>query len=153
MLFHRFHNEIYRFAARRLGDRDAGQDVAAETFADAFASIHRFRWQGVPFEAWLYTIARRRTVDHLRANARRQTEELRDRPAPDHSDGVIESTRLREVIAQLPPTEREVVELRFMEDLDVAETALRLGKRAGAVRIAQHRALAHLRFALSEGPS
>src|SRR6266487_4529870 len=57
MLFDQFHDEIYRFATRRLGDPFAGQDAAAETFADAFGSIKRYESRGLPFEAWLYTIA------------------------------------------------------------------------------------------------
>src|SRR5258708_5872714 len=70
MLFGRFHDEIYRFATRRLGDPAAGQDAAADTFADAFGGIHRFQFRGAPFEAWLYTIARRRVADQLRRRAR-----------------------------------------------------------------------------------
>ena len=154
MLFHRFHDEIYRFATRRLRDPHAGQDVAAETMADAFSSIHRFRWRGVPFEAWLYTIARRRIVDRLRAGAKERREEVpADAATPDHSDAIVETARVRAAIAALPPTERDVVELRFMEDLDVEQTALRLGKRAGAVRVTQHRALARLRVALAGATS
>jgi RNA polymerase sigma-70 factor, ECF subfamily len=153
MLFKRFHEEIYRYATRRLGDPDAGQDVAAETMADAFSGIHRFRWRGVPFEAWLYTIARRRSVDRLRSQVREPRDDIpADASLPDHSDAVVESARIRAAIAELPPTERDVVELRFMEDLDVEQTALRLGKRAGAVRVAQHRALVRLRASL-EGAS
>src|SRR6266508_3826081 len=65
MLVERFHDEIYRFAARRLGDPVAGQDAAADTFADAFGAIRRFEFKGAPFEAWLYTIARPRVTDQL----------------------------------------------------------------------------------------
>jgi len=152
MLFHRFHDEIYRFATRRLGDPDAGQDVAAETMADVFAGLGRFRWRGVPFEAWLYTIARRRTVDRLRARARNGHEEFpADVAVSDHSDAIVDAARVRAAIADLPRAERDVVELRFMEDLDVEQTALRLGKRPGAVRVAQHRAIARLRVALDGG--
>ena len=152
VLFHRFHDEIYRFATRRLRDPEAGQDVAAETMADAFSSIGRFRWRGVPFEAWLYTIARRRVVDRLRAAARERGHEISDvASVADHSDSIVDAARIRAAIAELPPTERDVVELRFMEDLDVEQTARRLGKRAGAVRVAQHRGLARLRVALDEG--
>src|ERR1051326_4186866 len=106
MLFQCFPDEIYRYATRRLGDPDAGQDVAAETMADAFSSIHRFRWLGVPFEAWLYTIARRRSVDRLRSRARDRREEVpADASVPDHSEAIVESAQIRAAIAELPPTE------------------------------------------------
>jgi RNA polymerase sigma-70 factor (ECF subfamily) len=54
------------------------------------------------------------------------------------------------LIARLPETERDVIELRFMEDLDVEQTALRLGKQPGAVRVAQHRGLLRLRTMVNE---
>lgn len=146
-LFNRFHDEIYRFAARRLGDPSLGQDVAADTFVDAFGALGRFAWRGVPFEAWLYTIARRRIADQMRARTRRARAESQEQAAfhDDHSRGVIDSVDMREMISKLPGAERDVIELRFMEDLDVEQTASRLGKRPGAVRVAQHRALARLR--------
>jgi RNA polymerase sigma-70 factor (ECF subfamily) len=155
MLFDRFHDEIYRFATRRIGDPVAGQDAAAETFADAFKGIPRYEQTGAPFEAWLYTIARRRIVDQIRIRARHDHAEL----SPDdslqpsfggHESSVIDGLLLRALIARLPESERDVVELRFMEDLDVEQTALRLGKQPGAVRVAQHRALIKLRTMMHE---
>lgn len=153
MLFSRFHDEIYRFATRRLGDPVAGQDAAAETFADAFTAIPRFHWRGFRFEAWLYTIARRRVADQLRARSRAEraaTPQGPD-PQPDPAGGVLETMRVRDAIARLPGGERDVIELRFMEDLDVAQTALRLDRSEGAIRVAQHRGLQRLRALLSEG--
>jgi RNA polymerase sigma-70 factor, ECF subfamily len=155
MLFDRFHDEIYRFATRRIGDPTAGQDAAADTFADAFRGIHKFQHTGAPFEAWLYTIARRRIADQVRARARHDHAEL---PADEafspasngHEGSVVDAMLLRALIARLPESERDVVELRFMEDLDVEQTALRLGRQPGAVRVAQHRALMKLRTMMHE---
>ena len=155
MLFERFHDEIYRFATRRIGDPVAGQDAAAETFADAFRGINKFEQTGAPFEAWLYTIARRRIVDQIRSRARHDHAELLGNealaPASNgHESSVVDAMLLRALIARLPETERDVVELRFMEDLDVEQTAVRLGKQPGAVRVAQHRALTKLRTMMHE---
>jgi len=155
MLFDRFHDEIYRFATRRLGDPVAGQDAAAETFADAFKGIARYEQTGAPFEAWLYTIARRRIVDQIRIRARHDHAALspEDGLQPSlggHEGSIIDGLLLRALIARLPESERDVVELRFMEDLDVEQTARRLGKQPGAVRVAQHRALTKLRTMMHE---
>ena len=155
MLFDRFHDEIYRFATRRIGDPIAGQDAAAETFADAFKGIARYEQTGAPFEAWLYTIARRRIVDQIRVRARHDHAELSSSGGSHtsldgHENSVVEGLLLRALIARLPESERDVVELRFMEDLDVEQTALRLGKQPGAVRVAQHRALTKLRTMMHE---
>lgn len=153
MLFSRFHDEIYRFASRRIGDPVAGQDIAADTFVDAFGSIARFKWRGVPFEAWLYTIARRRIADLMRARARadRLTPPLEPSVASDHSGAVLDALHVRDLISRLSESERDVIELRFMEDLDVQQTALRLEKSAGAIRVTQHRALQRLRAMAAEG--
>ena len=151
MIFDRFHDEIYRYATRRVGDPHVGQDVAADTFTDAFAGLGRFRWRGVPFEAWLYTIARRRVADVMRGRTRAASASVAPDVTPDPAPTVIESLDLRALVARLSDTEREVIELRFMEDLDVEQTALRLGKQTGAVRVAQHRALNRLRLMTSGG--
>ena len=155
MLFNRFHDEIYRFATRRIGDPVAGQDAAADTFADAFRGIHTFQQTGAPFEAWLYTIARRRIIDQIRSRARHDHSELPGdealSPASNgHEASIVDAMLLRALIARLPETERDVIELRFMEDLNVEQTALRLGKQTGAVRVAQHRALTKLRTMMHE---
>ena len=155
MLFERFHDEIYRFATRRIGDPVAGQDAAADTFADAFRGIHKFQQTGAPFEAWLYTIARRRIVDQVRVRSRHDhaalpADEALSPSSNGHEASVIDAMLLRALISRLPETERDVVELRFMEDLDVEQTALRLGKQPGAVRVAQHRALTKLRTMMHE---
>jgi RNA polymerase sigma-70 factor (ECF subfamily) len=154
MLFDRFHDEIYRFAARRIGDPVAGQDAAAETFADAFKGIARYEQRGAPFEAWLYTIARRRIVDQIRIRSRHDHAELSPEDGQPsfggHENSIVDGLLLRALIARLPESERDVVELRFMEDLDVEQTALRLGKQPGAVRVAQHRALTKLRTMMHE---
>jgi RNA polymerase sigma factor (sigma-70 family) len=127
-------------------------------FADAFGGIARFRWQGKPFEAWLYTIARRRVADHLRVRGRAARHSSVEAPEAfrhgaeivDHSAGIVEAQTMRALIARLPEGERDVIELRFMEDLDVDQAARRLGKNPGAVRVAQHRALTHLRRMMVE---
>jgi RNA polymerase sigma-70 factor (ECF subfamily) len=155
MLFDRFHDEIYRFATRRIGDPVAGQDAAAETFADAFKGIARYEQTGAPFESWLYTIARRRIVDQIRMRARHDHAELSPEGGSQpsfggHESSVVDGLLLRALIARLPESERDVVELRFMEDLDVEQTALRLAKQPGAVRVAQHRALTKLRTMMHE---
>ena len=152
MLFHRYHDEIYRFATRRLGDPVQGQDVAADTFADAFSAIGRFRWKGAPFEAWLYTIARRRVADQMRRRVRVSvSEQVPQLAGREEAAGILDAVQMRAMLATLSDTDRELLELRFMEDLDVEETAKRLGKSPGAVRVAQHRALTRLRTKLAEG--
>src|SRR5207253_1664353 len=71
-------------------------------------------------------------------------------PSSGHEASIVDGLLLRALIARLPESERDVIELRFMEDLDVEQTALRLGKQPGAVRVAQHRALTKLRTMIHE---
>jgi RNA polymerase sigma-70 factor (ECF subfamily) len=153
-LFERLFPKVYGYALRGAGDRDAAQDIAAETFARAYRDISRYRERGSSLEAWLFTIAHHRVVDHRRQQRRRsgvaltQAEQL---PEPEPGlPAEPEAEELLAAIQQLPPEQRAVVLLRFYGKLSGQETAAVLGKTHGAVRALQFRALSSLRKILAE---
>ena len=57
-LYDRHHMQIWRYAYGRTNNRHAADDVAAQVFVEALASIQRYRYKGLPILAWLYGIAR-----------------------------------------------------------------------------------------------
>jgi RNA polymerase sigma-70 factor (ECF subfamily) len=57
VLFERHYPSIFAYIHRRVADWDAANDLAAEVFLKAFKGLWKYRWQGVPFSAWLYRIA------------------------------------------------------------------------------------------------
>ncbi|HVL53401.1 MAG TPA: sigma-70 family RNA polymerase sigma factor [Candidatus Limnocylindrales bacterium] len=152
-LFDRYYDAIYRYAFARLGNVADAEDAAAETFTAMVRSLPRFRWRGIPFEAWLFRIAMSKVVDIARHRSRVRSGG--DVVADDRTDPQVEPERvvaLREVrrelvaaIERLPRDQRDVVMLRFFAGRSIRETGELLGRSEGAVKQLQFRALASLR--------
>ncbi len=152
-LFDRYHDAIYRYAYARLGNVADAEDAAAETFVAMVRSLPRFRWRGVPFEAWLFRIAMSKVVDVARHRTR--VRPGGDAVGADVADPKTEPERAlasseirRELVAAiegLPRDQRDVVMLRFFGGRSINETAGILGRSDGAIKQLQFRALASLR--------
>lgn len=149
-LYRRSHRKLYGFARRRLLDDRAAEDAVSETMARAIDHIERFSWQGGGFDAWLYGIARN-VVHELGRNARRTVPPAEDerpcveRGPEDHAVAGVETSAMRRAFYRLDPEEQHLLELRVQWELSAEEVGRLLGKRAGAVRMAQSRALRRLR--------
>ncbi|MGH2429665.1 MAG: RNA polymerase sigma factor [Candidatus Limnocylindria bacterium] len=152
-LFDRYYDSVYRYAYARLGNVTDAEDAAADTFDSLIRALPRFRWRGVPFEAWLFRIAMSKVVNVARHRTR-------VRPAgvelltgvPDHETDparvlsrLEESRELVAAVERLPASQRDVVLLRFFLGHSIRETAASLGRSEGAVKQLQLRALASLR--------
>ena len=142
----------------RLVAGDAAEDVASEVWLEVARRLRRFRGSEQDFRGWLFTLARRRVIDLRRSCARRpvrltaETAEL-DRPATDDTAAVALENLSTEgalaLIGTLPRYQAEVIVLRVIAGLDVAQVARIVGKRPGAVRAAAHRGLRALAARLS----
>ena len=131
-----------------------GDDLAAETWLAAARNLATFQGNEVAFRGWLFTIARRRLVQHWRDSARRPVspsdpESFTDQRAADDTEtegmaGLSARETARAIAAALPSDQADVVLLRMLAGLDVDQVAEILGKRPGTVRVLQHRALRRL---------
>jgi len=136
----------------RVAIPTAADDLAAETWMSVIRGLAGFRGDERNFRAWVFTLARHRTFDWHRQAARRQTdvmpvELLGDRPPDDPAAAALEAQSTRAalaLIAELPRDQAEVVTLRVIAGLDVADVARLLGKRPGTVRVLAHRGLRRL---------
>jgi RNA polymerase sigma-70 factor, ECF subfamily len=131
----------------------AAEDLAADTWVSVIRGLARFRGDEPGFRALVFTAARHRALDWRRQASRRQAaavsvEALYDRPAPDDpAEAALEAQSTRAalaLIAELPRNQAEVVALRMVAGLDVAQVAKLVGKRPGAVRTLTHRGLRRL---------
>jgi RNA polymerase sigma-70 factor, ECF subfamily len=131
----------------------AAEDLAADTWVSVIRRLEQFRGDERAFRAWLFTVARHRAIDWRRQATRRPTnlvpvEQLAERPAPDDPVAQVleaQSTRAAlALLAELPADQAEVVALRVLGGLEVAEVARIVGKRPGAVRVLAHRGLRRL---------
>jgi RNA polymerase sigma-70 factor (ECF subfamily) len=133
--------------------QEAAEDLAADTWVSIIGGLGRFRGDEQAFRAWVFTMARHRAIDWHRQAARWPSssvpdERLAERPAPDDPVAAVlegHSTRAAlALVAELPPDQAEVVALRVLGGLEVAEVARIVGKRPGAVRVLAHRGLRRL---------
>lgn len=149
---------IYRFILLRVAEREEAEDLTHQVFLKAWQNIGGYSEKGLPFSSWLYRIARNSVIDHYRRTRpvadledEENSEELIVRPdILDKLDLKSDARKAFEAISSLKDIEREIVIMRFVDDLSVKEVAEAVGKTEGAVKLAQHRALNKLRTILSE---
>lgn len=128
------------------------EDLAQEVWLSVASSLSLFEGDEGQFRAWLFTIARRRTIDHWRLVKRRPHEvvdEFCDVAQPDPPDQLLIQAAIAELTAGLSDEQSEVVLLRVVAGLSVEQVAAIVGKRSGAVRVIQHRALRQIAARLS----
>jgi RNA polymerase sigma-70 factor (ECF subfamily) len=152
-LFEQYFQRMYSFAYVRTGDPHLAEEIASEVFAAAAHSIQRYKPTGAPIAAWLYRIARNITADHWDRKRRRPQTSIEgmELEAASWLPGVERNADLRRALAGLSREQQELIALRFFNDCTLEETARALGKSVGAVKVAQHRALAALRSQLGDG--
>jgi RNA polymerase sigma-70 factor (ECF subfamily) len=151
-LYDLFVDSMYRYMYYRVGNRAEAEDLSEQVFLQAWAAIDRFRWQGKPFVAWLYTLAHNLVVDWRRRN--RPTQSLDDARHPIHLpsssaerslDQALDADLLAPAIGRLTPEQQQVITLKFVAGLDTAQVAAVMDKREGTIRALQLRALQSLR--------
>jgi RNA polymerase sigma-70 factor (ECF subfamily) len=158
-LYDRYVDVVYRYLHHRVGDRATAEDFTSETFVRALRRIDSLSYQGRDVGAWLVTIARNIVLDHVKSSRYRlevATADMRDadRATDGPEDAVLQRLTNAELMAgvqQLSDDQRECLMLRFLHGLSVAETAAAMGKKDGAVKALQHRAVRRLASLLPEG--
>jgi len=140
---------VYAFVARRVRDRSDAEDITADVFHRALASLKEFEWRGVPVAAWLYRIASNAIADHWQRAAREKGASVTHDP-PDEREGanpeeVEKRAKLFQMVASLPGDQRQVVEMRFAEGKSVREVAAQMRRSEGAVKQLQFRGIQNLR--------
>lgn len=150
-IYDQYYSKMFNYCYLRTGDRAASEDLASDVFLEALRGIKRYRYRGTPLSAWLYRIAHNLTVDHLRRNARQTTVPLGDEPehpqlqTQDPTDASALRQDMQAAIQQLTEDQQQVIILRFFLGLSHEEVGATIGRRQGAVRVLQLRALNALR--------
>lgn len=155
-------DKLYRYIWFRVGEQALAEDLAMDVFVRLVEHIASFRipseQQVAAFSAWLFRIAANRITDHYRRQARsdrfteNKMQELANssRPGSGQSklDRLATQDELRQAVAGLNDSQRQVLYYRFVADLSSAQTAKAMKKSEGAVKALQHRALENLRRVL-----
>jgi RNA polymerase sigma-70 factor (ECF subfamily) len=152
---------VYRYCRARVGSAErsglSADDVAQEVCLAAITALPRYKDQGRPFLAFVYGIAAHKVADAHRAQGRNRSDPTDTLPERASAEAGPEqmamdadsAARMERLLAILPEKQREILVLRVVVGMSAEETAEAVGSTAGAVRVAQHRALARLKGELN----
>jgi RNA polymerase sigma-70 factor, ECF subfamily len=157
-LYRTHFDTVYRYVLLRLGSAAAAEDVTSQVFLGMVRGLGRYRDEGKPFVAWLYAMARKQVAFYQRGQSRAPTavdleavEDMVAKTAGPHA--TVEEQELRVAIsralAKVPEGQREVILLRYVLSMSVADTASVVGRTEGAVKQLQLRGLATLKSLLA----
>ncbi len=148
---------IYRFILLKVGQREEAEDLTHQVFLKAWQNISDFSVKGFPFSSWLYRIARNLVIDYYRKtkpvvniNIDEEfiSEKLIFRPALSEIDDKQNIARIMVALKKLQEVERDVIIMRFVEDLSIKEISITINKSEGAIKLIQHRAIKKIKILL-----
>jgi RNA polymerase sigma-70 factor, ECF subfamily len=148
---------ISRYAAALVRDSDRAEDITAQTFLLAWRDLPKLREPG-RFDAWLFRIAHNQAMSEI--SRRRPATTLDEAPEladtgrfgmPERElEAAAEIERVRDAVMRLPETQRQVLVLRYFQELPSSEIARQLGKNEQSVWSLTYRALQNLKRALAD---
>src|SRR6266508_6256514 len=148
---------LYRYFLPRLGGRShQAEDLTEEVFVRVLERIESYEDRGLPFGAWLFRIAHNLLIDHQRRLPHQphvgleECEELQSSAAEQSLAQAMVSHELREAMRHLTREQQQVLVLRFIRGLSIAEAAASLSKTEESVKKLQARALQAMRRLLAE---
>ncbi len=156
-LYEKHRISIFRYFFYQVGDTHTAEDLTSEVFVRMLGSINNYRPRMVPFEAWLFKIARNLVADYYRSKKHmHQLPLTEDIPASDDSvttsvDGQLTCEQLVDALQSLNQSQRDVIILRFVNRIPINQVAKMLSKSENSIKGLQRRALLTLREVLTNG--
>ncbi|MCJ7778673.1 MAG: sigma-70 family RNA polymerase sigma factor [Sedimentisphaerales bacterium] len=157
-LYRRHYDEVFRYCAHRLFDRQTAEDVTSQVFIKAVENFHSFKGSEQQFCFWLFRIATNAVNQHLRRQMRGEKmlqhahEQVISNVASDSDLEESSHERLaalKDAMLSLKPRYQTIITLRFFENLKPTEIAEVLGSSPGTIRSQLARALVKLRKKLA----
>ena len=144
-LYERNFHRVYAYVARRVSSRAEAEDVTSEVFEQALKNLRRYEWRGVPFIAWLFRIAANALTNRWRQASRDSHQPPPDVPDGREAEEIERRAMVCQLVERLPEVQRQVIEMRFVDEKSIREIAAALDRSEGAVKQLQLRALENLR--------
>lgn len=158
-LYDQYFEQIYKYVITRIMDAQEAEDITSETFMTALEKIDSYQYTGKPFSAWLYRIAINKITDYHRQNQTAQktmikqfhgtdtTSKAADTEAKEQERNTEKSENLASLhlaLEQLKPAERDIITLKYFENLSYKEIAAALNITTSNVGVKLNRALSRL---------
>ena len=154
-LYSMYLDRIYRYVFNKVNNIMLAEDITEEVFIKAWKAIKTCQGKEQTFVPWLYRIAYNHLVDTFRKNHREVSFEnlnIADDSNPQkEAEDRLEMQKVLEAVKTLPEMQKKVILLKFRDEIDNVEIGRILGKRQGAVRALQMRALINLREKFNGG--
>jgi RNA polymerase sigma-70 factor (ECF subfamily) len=149
-LYDAYHRLVYGVALRMLSDVSAAEDVTQAVFLKIWSSPNLF--SSGNFSGWIVRMTRNRALDVLRSKSRTQVElsdqQPDDDPIEERAFAALDAEQVRSALKQLPPEQRELIELGFFSGITHEELSRRTGVALGTVKTRIRSGLRRLRSTL-----
>lgn len=145
-------NEVYRFIYSKVGNREEAEDLTTQVFLKVIHHLD-FERDTQSIQKWLFQVARTTIADYWRIQYRVSVASLDalldagwEGPVQEKSEqssltSITPAERVQSILLALPEHYREVLTCRFLLNLSIKETALKLGLTEANVKVLQYRAL------------
>ncbi|MCF7812439.1 sigma-70 family RNA polymerase sigma factor [Candidatus Gracilibacteria bacterium] len=149
-LYDMYAQKIYGFLFHKTLHRETAEDLTSETFLKALEKIETYNAQKASFSTWLFQIARNTVIDYFRTS--RHTDDIDDIWDIDSGEDVLEKVdakiaykKIQHHLSVLSADQREILTMRFWQDMSYAEIAQALGKTESSVKMAACRGVKKLK--------
>ena len=147
MLYRRYHEVIFGFVFKRTRDEEATADLTQHIFLKAMTNLKRYRFRGVPFKAWLFTIATNEVNQHFRKTQKQRVVSIDSvdlREMSEDADWNTTEAGIEQMVSalnQLSLEEIQLIEFRFFEKIPFKEVAAIYGITESNAKVRVHRLL------------
>jgi RNA polymerase sigma-70 factor (ECF subfamily) len=156
-----FAPKIYRHALFRTSSPQTAEDIMSETFVRAWETVRNRAGEIRHLKAFIYRVADNLIIDHYRKNARAavsisdELEQTLASPGDPHEqlDRVLAGDLMKAQLDRLRPETRDLLVMRYVDDLPIEHIAERVGKKKNAIYVALHRAVKELQQLCAGSPS
>lgn len=151
ILYKEYMPRIFRYILYLISDKEQAEDLTQETFLKAWKYLPKFRSKKGTFQAFIYRIARNLVIDYQRKKKAKVMEPeftSRIESSDNVEEKVVRKEKKEEVLQaleKLPDFDRELIILRYFEELSFKEIAKTVKKKEGTIRVRVHRVLATLK--------
>lgn len=153
-LYRKYYEQIFRYVHQRMDDSELAFDVTSQVFIKALTNLHKYQFRGVPFASWLYRIAKSEVYQSYKeTNAKRtvnvESVQVYDIIEEIDFESIKERNELKQeliqLIAELPETDLQIIEMRYFEKRSYREIGEILNFTENNTKVRAYRILQRLK--------